>query len=392
MNVGKYIFSQIVGFVKMTPFKMLVKKYNGDYRAHELTCYNQFLHLLFGQLSPCTSLRDICLCLKAHEPSLYHMGFSNTVDHTTLSRANEKRDYRIYAELGNFLIETVRPLYANEKFDDVDTDLALLALDSTTISVSLKLCDWALGKYDRGNVKMHTLLDLRGSIPVQIYVSDGRWHDSNMLDKVNVEICAIYVADKAYVDLEALRRIHLSGAFFVVRPKSNMKFVFKEELVDNGNNSNIVGDYMVELAENKSKKLYPDELRLVRATDPETGEVIDFITNNFYLSALDIANIYRHRWDIEIFFRWIKQNIVIKTLWGYSPNAVRTHLWVAICAYLLLAWIKKTYKSQYSVTEIATLVSVSLFEKTDLKELLSSPKEKISYLKSNQNVKELTLF
>ena len=392
MNAGKYIFSQIVEFIKMTPFKKLVKKFNGDYRAHELTCYNQFLHLLFGQLSPCTSLRDICLCLKAHEPSLYHMGFGNTVDHTTLSRANEKRDYRIYAELGNFLIETVRPMYSDEKLDDVDTDLVLLALDSTTISVSLKLCDWALGKYDRGNVKMHTLLDLRGSIPVQIYVSDGRWHDSNMLDKINVEICAIYVADKAYVDLEALRRIHLSGAFFVVRPKSNMKFVFKEEFVDNGNNSNIVGDYMVELAEKKSKGLYPDGLRFVRATDPETGEVIDFITNNFNLSALDIANIYRHRWDIEIFFRWIKQNIVIKTLWGYSPNAVRTHLWVAICAYLLLAWIKKAYKSQYSVTEIATLVSVSLFEKTDLKELLSSPKEKISYLKSNQNVKELTLF
>ena len=392
MNAGKYIFSQIVEFIKMTPFKKLVKKFNGDYRAHELTCYNQFLHLLFGQLSPCTSLRDICLCLKAHEPSLYHMGFGNTVDHTTLSRANEKRDYRIYAELGNFLIETVRPMYSDEKLDDVDTDLVLLVLDSTTISVSLKLCDWALGKYDRGNVKMHTLLDLRGSIPVQIYVSDGRWHDSNMLDKINVEICAIYVADKAYVDLEALRRIHLSGAFFVVRPKSNMKFVFKEEFVDNGNNSNIVGDYMVELAEKKSKGLYPDGLRFVRATDPETGEVIDFITNNFNLSALDIANIYRHRWDIEIFFRWIKQNIVIKTLWGYSPNAVRTHLWVAICAYLLLAWIKKAYKSQYSVTEIATLVSVSLFEKTDLKELLSSPKEKISYLKSNQNVKELTLF
>ena len=301
------------------------------------------------------------------------MGFGNTVDHTTLSRANEKRDYRIYEELGLFLIETVRPMYADEKLDDIDTDLALLALDSTTISVSLKLCDWALGKYDRGNVKMHTLLDLRGGIPAQIYVSDGRWHDSNMLDKVNVEFCAVYVADKAYVDLEALRRIHLSGAFFVVRPKSNMKFVFKEERVDKGKDSNIVGDYVVELAEKKSRRLYPDELRFIRAVDPETGEIIDFITNNFDLSALDIANIYRHRWDIEIFFRWIKQNMVIKTLWGYSPNAVKTHLWVAICAYLFLAWVKKVYQSHYTVTEIATLVSVSLFEKADLKELLTAP-------------------
>lgn len=268
------------------------------------------------------------------------MGVGNTVDHTTLSRANEKRDHRIYEELGYELIEVVRPLYKDEKLDDVDTDLALLALDSTTISVSLKLCNWALGKYSRGDVKMHTLLDLRGGVPVQIHVSDGRWHDSNMLVKLVVEPGAIYAADKAYVDLVALRRTPLSGAFFVVRPKSNMKFVFKDELIDKGQESNIVGDYVVELAEKKSKGLYPDELRFVRAFDPETGEIIDFITNNFELSALDIANIYRHRWDIEVFFRWIKQNIVIKTLWGYSRNAVNTQLWVAICAYLLLAWVK----------------------------------------------------
>lgn len=392
MNSGKYVFSQIVDFLKMTSFKKFVKRHKGDYRVRELTCHNQLLHLLFGQLSPCESLRDICLCLAAHESSLYHMGFGNTVDHTTLSRANEKRDYRIYEELGYELIEVVRPLYKDERLDDVDTDLALLALDSTTISVSLKLCNWALGKYSRGDVKMHTLLDLRGGIPVQIHVSDGRWHDSNMLDKLVVEPGAIYAADKAYVDLVALRRIHLSGAFFVVRPKSNMKFVFKDELIDKGQESNIVGDYVVELAEKKSKGLYPDELRFVRAVDPETWEIIDFITNNFELSALDIANIYRHRWDIEVFFRWIKQNIVIKTLWGYSRNAVNTQLWVAICAYLLLAWVKKACRSSYTVTEIATLVSVSLFEKTDLNELLTAPDEKPSHLNSNQNVKELTLF
>ena len=340
MNSGKYVFSQIVDFLKMTSFKKFVKRYKGDYRVRELTCHNQLLHLLFGQLSPCESLRDICLCLAAHESSLYHMGFGNTVDHTTLSRANEKRDYRIYEELGYELIEVVRPLYKDERLDDVDTDLALLALDSTTISVSLKLCNWALGKYSRGDVKMHTLLDLRGGIPVQIHVSDGRWHDSNMLDKLVVEPGAVYAADKAYLDLEALWRINLANAFFVVRPKANMKLVYKEERIDKGQGSNILGDYVVELVGKKSKSLYPDELRLVRALDPETGEIIDFLTNNFELSALDIANIYRHRWDIEVFFRWIKQNIVIKTLWGYSRNAVNTQLWVAICAYLLLAWVK----------------------------------------------------
>jgi hypothetical protein len=320
------------------------------------------------------------------------MGFGNTVDHTTLSRANEKRDYRIYEELGYFLIKTIRPLYADEKLDDVNADIRLLALDSTTISVSLKLCAWALGKYERGDIKMHTLLDLRGSIPVQIHISDGRWHDSNMLDELKVEPYAMYAADKAYVDLEALWRINLANAFCVVRPKSNMKFVFKEELTDTETGSNIVGDYIVELARKSAKDLYSGELRFVRATDPETGEVIDFITNTFGLSALEIANIYRHRWDIEVFFRWIKQNIVIKKLWGYSPNAVKTHLWVAICAYLLLAWAKKLYQSDYSITEIATLVSVSLFEKADLKGLLTQPNDKLGYLNSNQNVKELTLF
>lgn len=392
MNAGKYIFTQIADLIKMTPFRKLVKKYRGDYRVHDLTCYNHFLHLLFGQLSSCTSLRDICLCLKAHESNLFHMGFGNTVDHTTLSRANEKRDYRIYEELGYFLIKTIRPLYANEKLDDVNTDLTLLALDSTTISVSLKLCAWAFGKYERGSIKMHTLLDLKGSIPVQIHISDGLWHDSNMLDELKIESFAIYAADKAYVDLGALWRIHLANAFFVVRPKSNMKFVFKEELTNTENDSNIVGEYIVELARESARNLYPDELRFVRAIDSETGGIIDFITNNFELSALEIASIYRHRWDIEVFFRWIKQNIVIKKLWGYSPNAVRTHLWVAICAYLLLAWAKKLYQSDYSITEIATLVSVSMFEKADLKDLLAFPNDKLGYLNSNQNVKELTLF
>ena len=392
MNSGKYVFTQLADLIKLTPFRKLVKKYRGDYRAHDLTCYNQFLHLLFSQLSSCISLRDICLCLKAHESSLFHMGFGNTVDHTTLSRANERRDCRIYEELGCFLMKTVRPLYTSEKLDDVNTGLTLLALDSTTISVSLKLCAWALGKYARGDIKMHTLLDIRGSIPVQIHISDGRWHGSNMLDQLKIEPYAMHAADKAHVNLEALWRIHLANAFFVVRPKSNMKFEFKEELANTENDSNVVGDYIVELAREGAKKLYPDELRFVRSIDPETGEGIDFITDNFELSALEIANIYRHRWDIEVFFRWIKQDIGIKKLWGYSPNAVKTHLWVAVCAYLLLAWAKKLYRSDYSITEIATLVSVSLFEKADLKELLALPNDKPGYLISKHNVEELTLF
>lgn len=347
MNEGRFVFSQVVDFVPRYQFDKLVKKYKGDYRVHGLSCYNQFLHLLFGQLTACTSIRDICLCLKAHSNNLYGLGFRNTVDHTVLTRANEKRNYLIYEELGHFLIRLVRPLYTDSKLPDREADNSIFAIDSTSISISIKLCAWALGKYESGAIKMHTVLQLGGSIPTQIHVSDGLWHDSNFLDLLQTEVNAIYVADKAYVDLEAMWRIQ--------------------------------------------KLLYPDELRMVKVLDSQTNEIVTFITNNFEISAEDIAAIYRHRWEIESFFKWLKQNIVIKHLWGYSENAVRTHLWVAICAYLLLARIKVEYKSDYSITEIATLISVSAVSKVPLRDLLTNPN--LLTLKSKQNIKDqLTLF
>ena len=391
MNEGRFVFTQVVDFVPRYHFDKLVKKYKGDYRAHELTCYNQFLHLLFGQLTACTSIRDICLCLKAHSSSLYGLGFRNTVDHTALTRANERRNYLIYEELGYFLIRLVRPLYLGSKLPDIDADNIIFAIDSTSISISIKLCIWALGKYEAGAIKMHTVLQLGGSIPTQIHVTDGLWHDSNFLDLLETEVNAIYVADKAYVDLEAMWRIHCAGSYFIMRPKDNMKFDFIREFSSGKKESSIVCDYVIKMARETSQLLYPEELRMVKVIDSQTNETVAFITNNFEISAEDIATIYRHRWDIESFFKWIKQNIVIKHLWGYSENAVKTHLWVAICTYLVLALIKAEYKSDYSITEIATLVSVSALSKMSLRELLTNPNQLT--LKSKQNIKDqLTLF
>lgn len=390
MNVGCYIFSQVVDYIPRYQFDKLVAKYRGNWHTKDLTCYNQLLHLLFGQITGCGSLRDICLCLEAHKSILYHLGFRNTVKQSSLSRANENRDYRIYEEFGTYLISIVRPLYSKTAVPEITVDNVLYALDSTTISTSIKLATWALGKYSKGAVKMHTLLDLRGSIPANIHITHGRWHDSNELDVLEPEPYAFYMIDKAYVDFDALFRFHLAGAYWVSRPKDNMRYeiIGHRTLTEADRKASVTGDFIIRLT-TKSVYLYPEPIRAVCVYDEDAGEEIVFITNNFDISASEVACLYRHRWDIEVFFKWVKQNIVVKTLWGYSENAVRTHLWVAIIAYLILARIKANYKSPYSVTEVATLVRISALEKISLGELITKPRDSVNL---NQSVKELTLF
>ena len=389
MNLGKYIFAQVIDFIPRYQFDKLVKKYKGDWHAKDLNCYNQLLHLLFGQITGCNSIRDICLCLEAHNNSIYHLGIRKSVNQSNLCRANEKRDYRIYEELGMYLINIVRPMYSNTKVSEITIENVLYALDSTTISTSIVLATWALGKYSKGAVKMHTLLDLRGSIPANIHITDGKCHDSNELDNLEPEELAFYIMDKAYVDFFALYRFHTAGAYWVSRPKDNMRYEVIEHRLNFDSNTGINGDFTIKLTTSKSKRLYPEPIRLVSYHDSETGNNIKFITNNFEISALEVANLYRHRWDIEVFFKWIKQNIVVKTLWGYSENAVKTHLWVAIIAYLIIARIKADYHSPYSITEVATLIRVSALERVDLKDLITKPKDSII---QKQNVKELSLF
>lgn len=381
MNSGKYIFSQLLDFVNRYEFEKIVKKYNGNYRVRELNCWNQFIQLFFGQLTNLNSLRDICLCLKAHNNKLYHLGIKNYVSHTTLSRANEKRDWQIFSDFGNHLIELVRPLYKCSEVPNLSIDNELFALDSTTISCSINLLTWAEGKYSRGAVKMHTLLDLRGSIPSFILVTDGKYHDSNVLDQIIPEPDAIYIMDKAYVDFKALYRINTHNSYFVTRAKSSLKYTIIEQNFNIDEKTGLRADKIIELTVVKSKKLYPEKIRLIEYYDAEKYNYIVFMTNNFEVTALEVSYIYKNRWQIETFFKWIKQNLVIKKLWGHSQNAVKTHIWIAICTYLIVAYVKKSVKSELSIYQIIQILSISAFDKTPISQLLND-------FQNNQNVNE----
>ena len=370
-------------------FDKAVKEYKGDFHAKNLDSYSHCLHLMFGQMAGCKSLKDITLLLRSLKKSVYYLGIPVVVDPSSLSKANEARDYRIFEALGLWLIKKVRPMYAKEAIPNVYLPgWEIFAIDSTTIPCSIKLAEWALGKYSKGGVKMHTVLDLRGSIPDSIYITDSRWHDSNYLDVYEPYKWAIYTMDKAYVDFEALYRMQQNDVYFVTRPKDTMKY----EVVETNYNINemvgIVSDQTIRLTGPVTSKKYPEVLRLVKFYDAENDEEISFITNNLELGPLVIANIYRNRWAIETFFKWIKGNLTIKSLWGYSENAVKIHLWVAISSYLLLAWVKAELKSPLTITEVSKLIEGHLLTKSDLKTILEVPEP----LTQIQNVNELKLF
>jgi hypothetical protein len=385
MNTGKYVFAQVLSLVNRYEFQKCVNRYNGDYRTRELNCWNQFAQLFFGQLTSRNGLRDICLCLNAHKNNLYHLGIKQSVNQSTLSRANESRDWRIFADFGAYLITLVQPLYAESTVTDLEIDNDIFVLDSTTISVSITLMNWAKGKYSRGAVKMHTLLDLRGSIPTFIHITDGKYHDVNALDEIDIIHDAIYVMDKAYLDFKRLFEINETVAFFVIRAKDNFRFkVVESRQIDK--TKGLRCDQIIKLVIYKSKKQYPKKLRRIKYYDQEKNLMLVFLTNNFDVEAMEVAAIYKNRWQIEVFFRWVKQNLQIKTLWGHSENAVKTHLWIAICTYLIIAYLKHQLRSPYSVYEMMQILGISSFAKTPINELFA--KQQI-----NQNVKEqLNLF
>lgn len=371
MNSGKYVFAQLLQFINKYEFDKCVSKYNGDFRTREFNCWNQFIQLFFGQLTSRNSLRDICSCLKAHNNKLYHLGIKKYVNQSSLSRANEHRDWRIYAEFGQYLIGLVRPMYANSPIPGIDIENEVFALDSTTISLSLKLFSWAPGKYSRGAVKIHALLDLKGRIPSFIFITDGKYHDSNVLDVMLPLPGAIYLMDKAYIDFLALYKMHKSEAFFITRAKTSMDYSVVESNFNFEAKSGVKADEIIRLNGPKSKNLYPETLRLVKYYDEEKDILLLFLSNNKTVSALEIATLYRNRWQIETFFKWIKQNLIIKTLWGQTENAVNIHIWVAICTYLIIAYVKHALNSKLSIYEIVQILGISVFDKTPLKELIS---------------------
>ena len=385
MNSGQYVFRQIVSYMSVYEFNKCVNRYHGNKGVRDLDCWNQFLQLLFGQITGRRGLRDICTCLKAHQSSLYHLGIRQAVDFSSLSRANEKRDSRIFSDFGQYLIKLVSPLYSDDKIPDLDVSSPIFALDSTTISVSIKLWKWARGKRSKGAVKVHTLMDLHGNIPTFIHITDGKSHDVRTLDLIDIIANAIYVMDRAYIDFSRLFLLDQSDSFFIVRAKDNMIFDIVDEMPVDAENTNVLSDQRIKLRGYKTKILYPKSLRRITYYDPEKKLTLVFLTNNFYEDAELIAQTYRKRWQIEVFFKWIKQNLQIKTLWGRSENAVKTHVWVAVITYLIVAYIKKQLKTNLSIYEMMQIFSVSCFSKTPITQLFSE-----SHFK--QNVNELNLF
>lgn len=370
MYQGQFVFSQLISLVPKYEFDKCVDKYNGNYRTKDFKCWSQFLCMLFGQITYRESISDIINCLRAHKNKTYHLGVTNLVAVSSLTRANESRDWKIYQDFAHYLIQLVRPLYVDDNKFTLELDNTVYALDSSTIDLCLTTFYWAKFRKNKGAVKMHTLLDLRGNIPVFIEITDGKIHDVNILDKIVFETGAFYVMDKAYIDFEKLFEIREALAFFVVRAKSN--FAYKRLYSNKKDKTkDIKYDQTIKLTGYKSKKLYPGKLRKIKYYDKEKNKIYEFITNNFKLDALLIANLYKQRWQIELFFKWIKQHLKIKSFWGHSENAVKTQIWIAVSTYLLVAYAKKALHLDRTIYEILQILSVSAFDKTPINELFT---------------------
>jgi hypothetical protein len=369
MNTGKTLFAQLMDFLPWKTFSRIVARYDGDSRVGVLSCGEQYRAMAFGQLTYRESLRDIETCLSVHASKLYHMGFTSPVRRSTLSDANEARDWRIHAELAQRLIAQARMLYAHE---DLGLELTntVYALDSTTIDLCLSVFPWAHFRATKAAVKMHTLLDLRGNIPSFIHVSDGKLADVNGLDLFVAEAGAIYVMDRGYVDFARLHRLHQAGAFFVTRAKSNMRSR-RLYSAPSDREAGIVCDQTIVLDRQQARKDYPEHLRRTRYRDAESGQTLVFLTNNFELPAATVAALYRNRWQVELFLKLIKQHFRIKRFHGTSENAVKTQIWIAVSVYVLVAIVKKRLGLEASLYTLMQVLSVTVFEKMPIRTALS---------------------
>jgi len=383
MNQGRLVFAQLTQHLPLTTFRRCVAKYNGEHKIKSFSCLDQYLCMAFAQLTFRESLRDIEACLRAQIAKLYHMGIRGRVSRSTLADANEVRDWRIYAEFAQRLIAIARGLYVNEPFG-VDLKETVYALDSTTIDLCLSVFAWAPFRSTKAAIKLHTLWDLRGNIPSFIHISDGKWHDVNILDHLMPEPGAFYVMDRGYLDFARLYRFHEAGSFFVTRAKSNLNAQRRySHPVDRS--TGLIYDQTVTLTVFYSRQGFEAPLRRVRFKDPETGKKLIFLTNNFALPALTITHLYRQRWQIELFFKWIKQHLRIKSFFGTSENAVKTQVWIAVSAYVLVAIVKKRLNLTASLYEILQILSLTMFEQIPLDQLLSkNPHDENSLDTANQ--------
>jgi hypothetical protein len=369
MNAGKSIFSQLMDFLPSPEFRQCVERYRGDYKLKSFSCWDQFLCMAFAQLTYRESLRDIEACLRAQQARLYHMGIRGRVSRNTLANANSVRDWRIYSDFAHLLISQARELYRHDDFS-LALQQTVYALDATTIDLCLSLFPWARFRKRKGAVKLHTLLDLRGNIPTVIIITHGLIHEVNILEQLTFEAGAFYLMDRAYLDFPRLHRLHLASAFFVTRARKRFDCQrLYSSPVDR--TTGIMCDQVVTLSNPVPRAGFPDKLRRIRYFDPQQERRLVFLTNNFTLPPLTVAQLYRSRWQVELFFKWIKQHLRIKKFYGTSENALKTQIWIAISVYVLVAIVKKQLKLEGSLYRILQILSVTLFEKTPILEALS---------------------
>lgn len=389
MNKGKYVFAQLMSLVHPEEFACCVEKYNGHYRVRNFSCWHQFLSLSFGQLTHRESLRDLVLCLQAHKSKLYHLGLTQGISRSTLADANEQRDWRIYADFAQVLIQKARFIQGtNLDLAEISLDNPLYALDSTTIDLCLDVFWWAKFRKHKGAIKLHTLLDIRCQIPCFVHVTDGLVHDVNVLDLLEFEPGAFYIMDRGYLDWTRLFIIHQANAFFVTRAKKNFAFT-RQSSSPTDRSTGIICDQLVYLKNQDAINGYPQKLRRIKYQDKELGKTFVFITNHLEAKALEIALLYKNRWKIELFFKWIKQHLRIKVFWGETPNAVKIQIWVAVCTYVLVAILKEKLKTSQTMNEILQILSVSVFDKTPVNQLvMNDAPQKLN----DNNHNSLTLF
>jgi Domain of unknown function (DUF4372)/Transposase DDE domain len=388
MNQGKYVFSQIMGLISYKQFQTIVNRHFGDYKVRDFSCWKQFLCMGFGQLTHRESISDTILCLKANANKMYHFGIGDVVAVSTITRANENRSYLIYEELAMLLIKEAKQLYIDD--DDLEVPLKsnVFAIDATTIDLCLSAFYWAAFRSTKGGIKLHTQLDLKTSIPEFILFSNASVHDVNVLDVITFEANSFYIMDRGYVDYKRLYKIHLCDAFFVTRAKDNMNY---RRLYSHPKDKikGILYDQTILLNNYYASKDYPEKIRIIKFRDEQTGKELIFLTNNFQLKATEIAQLYKHRWKIELFFKWIKQHLKIKSFWGQSENAVKTQVWIAVSVYVLVAIAKKKFMLNQSLYEILQILSISIFEKMPINQLFQQTQPQ--YFKE-QNSNQLNLF
>jgi hypothetical protein len=386
MNQGKYIFAQLTDFLPRRVFDRIVRKHNGNKYIRTFTCWNQMLCMVFGQLTSRDSMRDLMLSIEAHQPKYYHLGFGQTVTRRNLGKANEKRSYKIFEEFAYVLIEQARKSSYKSDFE-IEVDGNVYALDSTTIDLCLSVFWWAEFRKHKGGIKLHTLFDVKTSIPSFLYISNASVHDVNILDLIPYEMGSFYVVDKGYIDFSRLHKIHSQGSFFVTRAKSNMRFKrMYSRAVDKS--TGVQCDQIGKLETYYAKKDYPDKLRRIKYYDLEKNKYLVFLTNNTDLKATEIALLYKKRWEVELFFKWMKQHLKIKTFWGTTMNAVKIQMYCAIIAYCLVAIVGNKLKVDRSIYEILQILSISLLDKSSVREILT----KCDYKNvKEQNVNQLKI-